>query len=150
MNRLAALERVGLLDTPPEEMFDRLTSLARRILNALVTLVSLVDGDRQFFKSGAGLREPWLSRRETPPRILVDSQRPCRCRQCCSVSQDDFDDPVQPRIEEGADRIAAGAQNGAVETGRSLTCSDLLILQRVDDCRRVRTGGNALLRPGNR
>lgn len=66
VNRLAALQRVGLLDTPPEETFDRLTSLARRILNAPVALVSLVDGDRQFFKSCAGLREPWLSRRETP------------------------------------------------------------------------------------
>jgi GAF domain-containing protein len=66
VNRLAALQRVGLLDTPPEETFDRLTNLARRILHAPVALVSLVDGDRQFFKSCAGLPEPWLSRRETP------------------------------------------------------------------------------------
>jgi GAF domain-containing protein len=66
VKRLAAVQRVGLLDTPPEESFDRLTNLARRILKAPVALVSLVDGNRQFFKSCAGLPEPWLSRRETP------------------------------------------------------------------------------------
>jgi GAF domain-containing protein len=66
VKRLAALQRVGLLDTPPEETFDRLTNLARRILKVPVALVSLVDRDRQFFKSCAGLPEPWASRRETP------------------------------------------------------------------------------------
>jgi signal transduction histidine kinase len=64
--RLAALWRVGLLDTPPEEVFDRLTRLARRLLGAPVVLVSLVDADRQFFKSAVGLPEPWATRRETP------------------------------------------------------------------------------------
>jgi signal transduction histidine kinase len=64
--RLAALWRVGLLDTAPEEVFDRLTRLARRLLGAPVALVSLVDADRQFFKSALGLPEPWATRRETP------------------------------------------------------------------------------------
>jgi signal transduction histidine kinase len=64
--RLAALWRVGLLDTAPEEVFDRLTRLARRLLGAPVALVSLVDADRQFFKSALGLPEPWAARRETP------------------------------------------------------------------------------------
>jgi hypothetical protein len=64
--RLAALRRIGLLDTPPEEAFDRLTRLARRLLDAPVALVALVDEDRQFFKSALGLPEPWATRRETP------------------------------------------------------------------------------------
>ena len=64
--RLAALRRTALLDTPPEEAFDRLTRLAARILNAPLALISLVDEDRQFFKSSQGLAEPWASRRETP------------------------------------------------------------------------------------
>ena len=64
--RLAALWRTGLLDTPPEEVFDRLTRLTRRMLNAPVALVSLVDADRQFFKSALGLPEPWATLRETP------------------------------------------------------------------------------------
>jgi PAS domain S-box-containing protein len=64
--RLSALERTGLLDSLPEESFDRLTRLAQRILKVPVALVSLVTDDRQFFKSAVGLPEPWASRRETP------------------------------------------------------------------------------------
>lgn len=65
-DRLAALHAVALLDTPVEESFDRLTRLVAYILQAPVALVSLVDADRQFFKSCFGLSEPWSSRRETP------------------------------------------------------------------------------------
>jgi PAS domain S-box-containing protein len=64
--RLAALRQLGILDTPADPSFDRLTRLAARILNAPVALVSLVDEDRQFFKSAVGLDEPWASRRGTP------------------------------------------------------------------------------------
>jgi hypothetical protein len=64
--RLAALHDAGLLDSPPEEPFDRLARLAARVVNAPVALVSAVDRDRQFFKSCLGLPEPWASRRETP------------------------------------------------------------------------------------
>jgi signal transduction histidine kinase/ActR/RegA family two-component response regulator len=64
--RLAALRDVALLDTPTEESFDRLSWLASHVLNAPVALVSLVDSNRQFFKSCIGLPEPWNSRRETP------------------------------------------------------------------------------------
>ena len=68
LNRIAALGRTGLLDTPAEEPFDRLTRLATRLLKTPVALVSLVDRNRQFFKSAVGLPEPWRSRRETPLR----------------------------------------------------------------------------------
>jgi formate hydrogenlyase transcriptional activator len=64
--RLAALRRTGLLDSPPEEAFDRLTRLAIKILHVSASYVSLVDGDRQFFKSSIGLPEPWASSRQTP------------------------------------------------------------------------------------
>jgi GAF domain-containing protein len=65
--RLAALGKAHLVDTPPEEGFDHLTRLAARLLNAPIALVSLVDKDRQFFKSCIGpLPEPWLSQRQTP------------------------------------------------------------------------------------
>jgi GAF domain-containing protein len=66
VSRLAALQRLDLLDTPPEASFDRLTRIACRVLRAPVALVSLVDRDRQFFKSCVGLPEPFLSKRETP------------------------------------------------------------------------------------
>jgi PAS domain S-box-containing protein len=64
--RLAALRRLGLLNTEPEPAFDRLTALAARLLRVPVVLVSLVDAERQVFKSAVGLPEPWASRRETP------------------------------------------------------------------------------------
>jgi GAF domain-containing protein len=64
--RLLSLQRSGLLDTPPEEVFDRFTRLASHLLRARTALLSLVDADRQFFKSARGLEEPWASRRETP------------------------------------------------------------------------------------
>lgn len=66
-DRLAALRSVALLDTPAEEAFDRLSRLAARLLDVPVALVSLVDADRQFFKSCIGLEvEPFKTDRETP------------------------------------------------------------------------------------
>jgi len=66
LDRLAALKRTALLDSEPEEPFDRFTRLATRLFKAPVALVSLVDRERQFFKSAVGLKEPWKTRRETP------------------------------------------------------------------------------------
>lgn len=63
--RMADLNETRLLDSPREECFDRLTRLASELLGAPVALVSLVDKDRQFFKSQTGLAEPWASTRET-------------------------------------------------------------------------------------
>ena len=65
-DRLSALRRLAILDTPAELAFDRLTRLATRILRAPVALVSLVDEDRQFFASCVGLPQPWSDRRGTP------------------------------------------------------------------------------------
>jgi signal transduction histidine kinase len=63
--RLEILAATALLNTPPEQVFDRLTQLAGKILNAPVSLVSLVDKDYQFFKSQTGLPEPWATQRLT-------------------------------------------------------------------------------------
>jgi GAF domain-containing protein len=64
--RLTALHNSRLLDTPPEEPYDRYTRLASRTLRVPTALISLVDEDRQFFKSAVGLAEPWASRRQMP------------------------------------------------------------------------------------
>src|SRR5688572_8060174 len=64
--RLAAVRRTGLLDTPAEDSFDQLTRLACRVLNVQIALVSLVEAERQFFKSCLGLADPWVSAREAP------------------------------------------------------------------------------------
>ena len=59
--RLVALERAGLLDTVPEEAFDRLTWLAAQTLNAPISLITMLTPTRQWFKSRVGLTLP-----ETP------------------------------------------------------------------------------------
>ncbi|NML13382.1 histidine kinase dimerization/phosphoacceptor domain -containing protein [Azohydromonas caseinilytica] len=64
--RLAALRRTGLMDSEPEESFDRFTRLAAHSLQVPLCLISLVDERRQFFKSAYGLPEPWASLRQTP------------------------------------------------------------------------------------
>lgn len=64
--RLQTLRELELLDSAFEAAFERLTKLATKILDVPVALVSLVDDQRQFFKSSVGLAEPWASRRQTP------------------------------------------------------------------------------------
>jgi len=60
--RLAALQELRILDTPEEERFDRVTRLARRLFGVPIALVSLVDADRQWFKSRDGLAASSTSR----------------------------------------------------------------------------------------
>jgi diguanylate cyclase (GGDEF)-like protein len=52
--RLAALQNLKLLDTLPAERFDNITRLASRLLNVPISLISLLDRDRQWFKSRHG------------------------------------------------------------------------------------------------
>lgn len=52
--RLAALYSLKLLDTPPEERFDRISRVAAKVLNVPVSYVSLIDGERQWYKSVCG------------------------------------------------------------------------------------------------
>ncbi len=53
--RLAALLRYDVLDTPPEEAFDRITRLAKSLLRVAVVTLSFIDDHRQWFKSRQGL-----------------------------------------------------------------------------------------------
>ncbi|NML24422.1 sensor domain-containing diguanylate cyclase [Zoogloea dura] len=73
--RLAALRSLDLLDTPPEPEFDRITKLLARSLQVPITLVSLVDESRQWFKSKVGLdvRETHRDHAFCAHTILQDS-----------------------------------------------------------------------------
>jgi len=53
--RLETLRSLAVLDTPPEERFDRLTRMAKRLFGVPIALVSLIDENRQWFKSCVGL-----------------------------------------------------------------------------------------------
>jgi sigma-B regulation protein RsbU (phosphoserine phosphatase) len=87
--RMAAVRRYDILDTPPDGAFDRIAALAARLLNVPIAIVSVVDTDRIWFKSHHGLdvteigrdpglcasailgSEPWLvTDAEHDPRTL--------------------------------------------------------------------------------
>jgi diguanylate cyclase (GGDEF)-like protein len=55
-HRIGALHALNLLDTEPEERFDRITRLAQRVFGTSMSAFTLVDSDRQWFKSKVGLR----------------------------------------------------------------------------------------------
>ncbi len=63
--RLEALAKLGVLDTPPEPVFDQLAACAARVLDMPVAAVSLIDARRQWFKALVGL-DPAEAPRETP------------------------------------------------------------------------------------
>lgn len=60
--RLATLYSLNILDTPREERFDRITRLASRLFDVPIVLVSLIDANRQWFKSCKGLETNETSR----------------------------------------------------------------------------------------
>lgn len=62
--RIKSLHALKILDTPPDEKFDRITRTAQIILDVPIALISLVDVNRQWFKSCTGLSE-----RETPRSV---------------------------------------------------------------------------------
>lgn len=53
--RLETLQALEILDTPPERRFDRLTRIAAHLMDTPIALISLVDANRQWFKSHYGL-----------------------------------------------------------------------------------------------
>lgn len=64
--RLAALQRYDILDSPEEQAFDDITRLVSYICDAPIAVINLIDRDRQFFKSEIG-----LGVRETPLDISI-------------------------------------------------------------------------------
>ena len=61
-SRLAELNSLGILDTPPEERFDRFTRLAKRAFNVPFGTLSLVDENREWFKSNQGMETDQIPR----------------------------------------------------------------------------------------
>ena len=85
--RLAALHDLDILDTAPEERFDRLTRLAQRLFDVPIVAVSLIDRDRQWFKSKIGIADSETARQDAfcnhsirsgDPMVVRDAERDAR------------------------------------------------------------------------
>jgi PAS domain S-box-containing protein len=74
--RLAALYRYQILDTPPEAGFDRITTLAARLFKIPTVLISLVDESRAWFKSSIGFDAPEVLRDDTICNFAVLTDEP--------------------------------------------------------------------------
>ncbi|MDF3031833.1 MAG: hypothetical protein K0R03_2391, partial [Moraxellaceae bacterium] len=60
--RLDTLRSLGVLDTPPSEELDRITRLASRLFRTPMSAISLIDADRQWFKSSVGIAASEIER----------------------------------------------------------------------------------------
>jgi diguanylate cyclase (GGDEF)-like protein len=74
--RLDALASMDVLDTPPEESFDRITRLTRQIFNVPMATITLIDGHRQWFKSCQGLEVSETPRAPAFCNYAIQQTRP--------------------------------------------------------------------------
>ena len=86
-DRMAAVRRYDILDTPPDGTFDRITAIAARRFNVPISIISIVDHDRVWFKSHHGLDAPQVGRDpglcasailSDEPWVLPDASRDVR------------------------------------------------------------------------
>jgi serine phosphatase RsbU (regulator of sigma subunit) len=87
--RLAALHRLDILDTPPEERFDRVVRIAQRVFEVPTVAVNLIDADRQWTKAGIGMADRELPRETSfcaqtmhgqAPLVIEDASADARFR----------------------------------------------------------------------
>lgn len=78
---------MGILDTHTDERFDRLTRIASKLFDVPVALVSLIDRDRQWFKSTCGLNVRSTPRTDSFCAVAIENGRPL-------VVNDTLKDPV--------------------------------------------------------
>ena len=74
--RLAALHRYEVLDTAREASFERITQLVQTVLQVPISTVSLIDADRQWYKSCAGMPSTVLPRQHTFCTHTIQSREP--------------------------------------------------------------------------
>ena len=73
-DRLASLQSLQLLDTPPAAMFDRITSLASFIFDSEIAVISLIDHDRQWFLSRQGLEISYTPREHAFCAVTIQDE----------------------------------------------------------------------------
>lgn len=134
--RLEALQALGVLDTPPEERFDRIARLAQHLFRVPMVGVTLIDRDRQWLKSGVGLPAVDVRRedafcahtiRQPGPMIVTDAQRDPRFADNPFVVN-----PPHVRFYCGQPLTAGGQRVGALclldDEPREMTPEDISLL----------------------
>lgn len=95
--RLAALQRLAILDSPPEEPFDNIVNLVRTVLGVPISAVTLVDRERQWFKAIKGLDASETPRsesfcahaiRQRAPLLIADATLDSRVATYSAVTED--------------------------------------------------------------
>ena len=141
--RLSALERTGLLDTGPEERFDRYTRMACKAFNVPIALVSLVDSNRQWFKSCQGISATETSREisfcghailSSDLLVIEDAQQDERFKDNPLVTEDPF-----LRFYAGAPlHNSEGFRLGTLclidQAARSFDQNEQSLLREIADC----------------
>lgn len=108
--RLQALARTELLDTPAEDVFDQMTQELKEAFDAPIAMLSLIDGERQFWKSTAGLPEHLSELRESPRSTSICGHVVAGNK--LLVAEDTWRDPRfanNPLLREQGIRFYAGA-----------------------------------------
>ena len=124
--RLKALSEYHILDSAPEQAFDDLTSLAAQICGCQIALVTLVDKDRQWFKSRVG-----LDVEETPREQAFCAHAIAQPEQLMIVPDAKLDDRFAENPLVTADpkiRFYAGAP---LLTGQGMALGTLCVIDRV-------------------
>lgn len=136
--RLEALYRYEILDTEPEEAFERITRLVKSVLQMPMAVVSLVDSDRQWFKSRQGVTAAQTRRdisfcthtiEDTQPLIVPDALADPRFAQSPIVRGEPnirFYAGVPLRTRDGYN---LGALCSMDTRARDLTCEQIDLLQ---------------------
>lgn len=155
--RLAALAETGLLDSPPDETFDRFTRLVARALDVPTALVSLVDAAHRSTKSAVGAPGPLAAGRRSPldatpcahvvagdaVLVLPDARRDLRVASEASVTEHGTVAyaGVPLRTPEGVPIGALCALDAEV---RAWTATDLAILEDLAGALGGEIGGRVL------
>jgi len=141
--RLKSLRALGVLDTEAEERFDRITRLAKNHFDVPIALVSIVDADRQWFKSRQGLKATETGREISFCGHTILSDQTFVVRDA-STHPDFSDNPLV--VDDPSIRFYAGAPLHAPDGARvgtlciidrqprSLTEHDLKSLRDLANC----------------
>ncbi|WP_296944039.1 PAS domain S-box protein [uncultured Massilia sp.] len=140
--RRALLESLDLLDTAPEPVFDRVTRLAARLLGVPIALFSLVDADRQWFKSRVGLAASGTSRADAFCAHTILGEQPLVVEDALADPRF-HDNPLvtgEPHVRFYAGVPVRGVHGEAIGTlcaidsrPRTLAPSDLQVLRDLAD-----------------